>query len=552
LASSQRTRAERIAQAVATSSATSHADETGAEQRVPSKPGVADKNTEEAATEENVFNDNRAAQSRDWENLIGGKWALWVGSACLFLAIASFLAYTWKSLPPPPPAVRVAMGVAAGAAFLGAGGFFRHRVQRWFSEGLMGTGLGILYLSIWAGAQYFDLIPVNIALLGMSLTTALGVFLGVRFNAVGLSALAVVGGFATPVVLHSGGSNAQGAQQTFNFLSYIAVLDAGVLAVSLFRRWRGIVWLSLLSTVVLLGVWSADSYSDALRWPTFVFLTLYFLEFFGAACFYSLIRKEQTAQEDLLLLFSVAALYSLLGYALVEPVSALFPASFPLAMCCFFALTANFARGLSPENRTLRLSLGGLSLLCLTVAVPIQLRQHWVVIGWSLEAAMLVVLGHRLRGELLLRAGQIVWGLSFFPLITMLLEESSSRVPLLNDQSWTLLASVLTASLMAWVSFTTQRKALDQSRGGSTSTRDDSPATFADELSGTYAVYAVLGGAWFLARETYAVWNWQNLPAEQGWQAAALYCICSLWSVYALALFALGMKSRHNALRLTH
>ncbi len=33
----------------------------------------------------------------DWENLIGGKWALWVGLLSLFLAVAYFLAYTWKS-----------------------------------------------------------------------------------------------------------------------------------------------------------------------------------------------------------------------------------------------------------------------------------------------------------------------------------------------------------------------------------------------------------------------------------------------------------------------
>jgi uncharacterized membrane protein len=554
---SQRGLMERISQVAATSAdtgltstaPTTRVDETDVHQTTaPHHVATGGATAASAATESGAVAEaesNAAARSRDWENLVGGKWALWVGSACLFLAMASFLAYTWKSLPPPPPAVRVAMGIAAGAAFLGAGGFFRLRVQHWFSEGLMGTGLGVLYLSIWAGAQYFDIVPVNIALIGMSLTTALGVFLGVRFDAVGLSALAVVGGFATPVVLHAGGSGAQVPQQAFNFLTYIAVLDAGVLAVSLFKRWRGIVWLSLISTVVLLGAWSLDSYSDALRWPAFTFFTLYFLEFFGAACFYSLIRKEQTAQEDLLLLFSVAALYSLVGYALVEPVSTLFPASFPLALCCFFALAATFARASSSQNRTLRLSLGGLSLLCLTVAVPIQLRQHWVAIGWSLEAAMLLVLAHRLRADLLLRAGQIVWGLSIFSLLTTLLQSSASRVPLLNDHAISLLASVLAASLVAWIAFGTQ------SDDDLASTRDNTATGFADELTGTYAAYAVLGGAWFIAQETHAAWSLRQLPTAEGWQAAALYSICCLWSVYALALFTLGIRSRHNALRLT-
>ena len=71
------------------------------------------------------------APSIDWENLIGGKWALWLGATSLFLALAFFLAYTWKSLPPPPPWARVAMGLGCGIAFLIGGAWTRERAQRW-------------------------------------------------------------------------------------------------------------------------------------------------------------------------------------------------------------------------------------------------------------------------------------------------------------------------------------------------------------------------------------------------------------------------------------
>jgi len=40
-----------------------------------------------------------------------------------------------------------------------------------------------------------------------------------------------------------------------SFLTYIAVLNAGILAVSLFKRWRGIVWLSFVGTILLLIGW---------------------------------------------------------------------------------------------------------------------------------------------------------------------------------------------------------------------------------------------------------------------------------------------------------
>src|SRR5690606_12968187 len=92
----------------------------------------------------------------DWETLIGGQWALWIGSLAIFLSVAFFLAYAAAALPPPPPIVRVWLGAAAGAAFLATGAWARRRAQAWFGEGLSGAGVAIWYVSIWAAAQYFE------------------------------------------------------------------------------------------------------------------------------------------------------------------------------------------------------------------------------------------------------------------------------------------------------------------------------------------------------------------------------------------------------------
>ncbi|HEX8463048.1 MAG TPA: DUF2339 domain-containing protein, partial [Abditibacterium sp.] len=141
----------------------------------------------------------------EWENLIGGKWALWVGSLCLFLAMASFLALTWAALPPPPPWAKVAMGMGAGALLMTAGGVLRSRAQRHFSEGLMGAGLAICYLSLWAGGQHFVVFSPSVSFVGMACLTALGVTLALRTDALSLSVLSAMGGFLTPILLGSSG-----------------------------------------------------------------------------------------------------------------------------------------------------------------------------------------------------------------------------------------------------------------------------------------------------------------------------------------------------------
>jgi uncharacterized membrane protein len=174
-----------------------------------------------------------------------------------------FLAYTWSSLP---PAGRLAIGFVAGGMFLAAGSYARGRLDNWFSEGLTGAGLGIFYLSIWTGAQSYYLLNFEVAFALMAITTMVGVGLAVYYDAVSLSALSTLGGFLTPALLNSSG----GAGSALPFMTYVSLLNIGILLVSLFKRWNGIVWLSFVATFLLVSGWALSSYNEALRWPSFL------------------------------------------------------------------------------------------------------------------------------------------------------------------------------------------------------------------------------------------------------------------------------------------
>jgi uncharacterized membrane protein len=466
----------------------------------------------------------------DWENLIGGKWALWVGLISLFLASASFLAYTWRSLPPPPPGVRVAMGLALGVAFLLAGGYLRKRTQRWYSEGLFGIGLSILYLSLWAGAQYFEVLPFGLTFGLMALTTALCVFLAVRFDALSLSTLATLGGFMTPLLLSSGG---QGSP--VGLLTYVTVLNGGILGVSLFKRWRILTWLSFAATFLLVGNSSFGASSATYEQLNFAFLTVLFGLFSGASCFYSLVRREATAPEDLLLLFVTTSAYALGGFVLIGKSLGAIAGIFFAILAFFFVLLSILVRRLAPDNLTLRYSCGGLGLLFLTVAVPVQLQFKWLAIGWCMEAGILLLLSNRFRSMLLQRAGQIVWLLSFIPLLgTMNTTAATSRVLFLNQQALPLLVGVIVAAILTL-----------QSALGFWSNHTPSQTQWDDELQPGYAAFAVSGGAWLLAQETYRGVEWQ-LP---GVNSGAFFMIACVWSVYAVLTFLLGQKLRNGTVR---
>jgi uncharacterized membrane protein len=474
----------------------------------------------------------------DWENLIGGKWALWLGATSLFLALAFFMAYTWKSLPPPPPWARVAMGVGCGTAFLVGGAWSRSRAQRWFSEGLFGGGLAILYLSIWAAAQHFRIMPLNMAFAAMTGTTALGVWLAVRYDARALSLLATCGGFLTPVVLQASGGGA-GNAGGWSLFGYVAVLNAGILATSLWKRWRDLMWVSFAATIALIGGWAGGSYSDLWRWPLWSFASLYFLMFLGATCFYSLKHREATAHADLLLLFASTAVYTMSGQSLLYDALGRFPSAFVLSLSAGFALLSVVVTRRAPENQTLRQSCCGLALFFATLAIPIQLQTPWVAVAWSAEAALLLILARRLDAQLLLRAGQVVWLLAFLPLLTTIFDaEPLRRVLFFNEAALPWLLSVLATWSVLWV---------DGRRRQSTLATTN---LMSDEFATVYAVWAVLGVAGLMAREIWQGFAWWGTASTSDTTRATMFFVLSLvWAVYAPLALWVGLRWKNTTMR---
>lgn len=483
---------------------------------------------------------------RDWENLIGGKWALWVGLLSLFLAIAYFLAYTWQSLPPMPPTGRLASGIAAGLAMLGAGSFFRSRAQRWFSEGLMGAGLAVLYLSIWVGAQQYHLLPFNVAFSSMALVTMLGVYLAVRQDALSLSLLATLGGFLTPLMLSGGAGASSGAM---SLLTYIAVLNAGILGVSLFKRWDSLTWLSFMATVLLVFGWSLDKgTSDAII--VFAYCTLYFLMYMVAACYYSLVRREETAASDLLLLFAATSLYALTGYGLLTDANVSHPVFFVLALALFFGLLSNATTRIAPHNVALLRTALGLAIVMLTLALPIQFQGAVLAVGWSVEAAVLLVLGMRLHSRLFQSAGHWIWGLSLLSVMEVLgrVGDSAFQWVFVNERALPLLVSVVSIAVVL-----AQHRAISR-RNATDVEAQISPEVAArpvllDSFAPLYAIYIVGGGAWLMAQETYRwamLQSWFNSSSPQ--QGAA-YLTVGVLALYATAAFAAGARLRDGVVR---
>ena len=102
------------------------------------------------------------------------------------------------------------------------------------SQTLCATGVVILYAVTFAcrSIYHFEFFgPVPTFLL-MVLITTTAFLLAVRLNALVVAILGMLGGFLTPVLLSTGQDNPLG------LFGYIAILDVGLIVVTLDRRWH--------------------------------------------------------------------------------------------------------------------------------------------------------------------------------------------------------------------------------------------------------------------------------------------------------------------------
>ena len=98
----------------------------------------------------------------------------------------------------------MALGIAASVISLLAGDRVWRRGQTIFAQGVIGLGIALLYLSIYAAAMLYQLIPPSLAFVAMGGITGGAVGLAVLYNSQAIAVLVLAGGYLTPPALSTG------------------------------------------------------------------------------------------------------------------------------------------------------------------------------------------------------------------------------------------------------------------------------------------------------------------------------------------------------------
>lgn len=349
----------------------------------------------------NVF-ERAFSGARNW--LFGGNTVLRVGVVLLFLGLAFLLRYATEGMVVPIES-RYAGVAAAALGLLGLGWWLRHRNNS-YALMLQGTGIAVLYLTVFAAMRLHPLLDPSAAL---GLLVAVAVFsaiLAITQDSLALACVAALGGFAAPILTSTGAGN------HVALFSYFALLNAGIVTIAWFKAWRLLNLIGFVGTFGIGFAWGLRSYTPELLWSTEPFLILFFLMYLTIGLLFARRKLMEVcdAPDDVsreaLLRWSARKGDYVDGTMLFGPPLAGFGLQFALVQHLEFAAAFSaLALGIIYMSLA-RLLMGRRALLlaetCLalgviftSLAIPLGLDARWTTAAWAVEGAGIFWLGLR-------------------------------------------------------------------------------------------------------------------------------------------------------------
>lgn len=396
-----------------------------------------------------------ADASPSLESRIGSQLFNRVGIIALLIGMAWFLKLAidnqWIG-----PGLRVLVGLGAGVGIVLWSERFRSKGFATFSFSLKAIGTGVLYLSLWASFQLYHLLPAWAALIAMVLVTSWNAAMALLQNAQLLAIYALVGAFATPVLISTGGNH-----EIFLF-SYLLATNAAALWLLAQRPWKRLLFLCFPSTVAYFIAWYVQFWNPAEAGITAFFAILLSAPFVAIPL---IAREREGIVEGLLAPLAGATFLALSLYSILQDSGR--HSWLPwvaLALAALYLLLMQVRRRVVAEAVHL-----SLAITFLTIAIPLKASGRWITIGWLAEgAALLWVAANLLRDPAQHAVRSVMRWLACAALLLGTARALSAwddrfvTQPFFNARFVTELTAALALALAASVSWQASRRASQQ------------------------------------------------------------------------------------------
>jgi uncharacterized membrane protein len=277
---------------------------------------------------------------------------------------------------------------------------------------LQGAGVGILYLTVFASARLYHVLPLGLTLALLLVLVALSAMLAVLQDSRALATIATAGGFLAPVLTSTGSGN------HVALFSYYAVLNLGIVGIAWFKAWRILNWIGFMFTFVIGAAWGYRYYRPEHFATTEPFLILSFLFYLAISVLFAHRHPPKLrGYVDGTLVFGLPLVCFALQAPLVRDIE-FGRAWTALGMGAIYLAVARWLWHRHIEHmRMLIESLLALGVVALSLAIPFALDGHFTAAAWALEGTGLIWIGVRQQRVLARQFGtllQLCAGIGFF------------------------------------------------------------------------------------------------------------------------------------------
>lgn len=485
------------------------------------------------------------SDTHDLESKIGSQWLNRIGAVAVFIGAYFFLTYAYQNHWIGPSAI-ISIGLLAGIGVVYWSERFRNKGYVVFSWAVKAVGIGILYLSLWAGFQVYNkptpLIPAPYAFAGMVIVTASTIALAIAQSAEILALFALIGGFLTPLLLSTGENH-----EIFLF-SYVSLLNLGTLVLAIYKPWRRLLPVSFVGTLILFVGWYASYYDRSQLGATLTFATIFFA-IFAVVPLFVMERSAKNISPVLLLLpLANAVEYFVAIYAMLESISKSTIAWIAVALAAVYILISRQIRSrlsLSAENsRLLTLLHIALAVGFLTAAIPIKLQSYWITIGWFVESAVLLYVAYR-GASVFLKFLSLI-GLALGILRLVFFDDFAANTLVFNPRFAIYLVAIAVVVFAVY---------LARTQGERENTVEQTLAAIGVVLVNLLALIALcLEAHTYFDRQIQAAYN-PRIYTDEYWKRhrdltmARDFAFSAIWMVYGTALMVIGFWKRSAFLR---
>lgn len=341
------------------------------------------------------------------EYAIASVWLLRVAIVILVLTGVFFINYSiakgWLG-----PVARVSGIFLAGLFMLGVGVKMANKKYHQIALGLMGGGLAMLYLGVFAGFAKFKIIDATPGFALMIIVTFAAGVLAVRLDSLLVAVLGVVGGYMTPIMINSGSGNLPG------LYAYMLMLGICVLGIAKFRDWKLLNTLAFLLTYSLFLVSLDQRYDSENFAMVMTFLSLFFILFSFVPILYNLMNKQKATILELFFMMLNATVFFATAYGLIIDIyNKQCVAIVTVALALFYIAQIHFFAVHKQRDRNFLIALAGFASFFITFTFPMILSDSWITTAWAVQALIFMWMSVKMKSNLVKVVAYLLYLLTF-------------------------------------------------------------------------------------------------------------------------------------------